>query len=104
MKKRSVTEPTPWEQRMTSAVAALREGEVVSFGEIAARAGRQKASRAAGAFLGRTMHKLPWWRVVYADGRLPPCDPDEQAELLRCENVEVQGNRVIRAPLGRFAE
>ena len=94
---------TSLEAAFTVAVAGLEEGEVVSFGDIAARAGRPTAPRAAGAFLSKSMAVLPWWRVVYSDGRLPPCDPVKQAGYLEAEGVVVRDHRVVRAPRGRFA-
>lgn len=96
--------PTPLQQQITSAVEHLEAGEVVSFGDIAARAGRPSAARAAGAVLADSADTLPWWRVVYGDGHLPPCNPSLQAERLSEEGVDLRGFRVIRAPKGRFAE
>jgi methylated-DNA-protein-cysteine methyltransferase-like protein len=104
MKKRSVANATPLEQALTIAVASLKEGEVVSYGDIAERAGRPDAPRAAGALLSRGMTSLPWWRVVYASGKLAPCDPDTQQEKLETEGVLIRRRRVVRAPLGRFAK
>ena len=97
-------EPTELQQKITSAVLELAEGEVVSFGDIASRAGRPNASRAAGAVLASSEDTLPWWRVVYSDGHLPPCNPSLQAERLANEGVELKGFRVIRSPVGRFAQ
>ena len=94
---------TPLEQALTIAVASLREGEVVSFGDIAERAGRPDAPRAAGRLLSKSLSSLPWWRVVYASGKVAPCNPELQAERLREEGVEVKNGRVIQAPLGRFS-
>lgn len=95
-------DPTPLQQRIAVAVEKLHQGEVVSFGDIAARAGQPNASRAAGRVLAKSAD-LPWWRVVYADGHLPPCNPGLQAERLIEEGVELRGYRVIRSPRGRFA-
>lgn len=96
-------EPTLLQQRIALAVESLQEGEVVSFGDLAARAGRPDAARAAGAVLANSADTLPWWRVVYSDGHLPPCNPGLQAERLADEGVDLSGYRVIRAPAGRFA-
>ncbi len=96
-------EPTALQQQIAAAVLSLKPGEVLSFGDIAARAGRPDASRAAGAVLAHSADTLPWWRVVYADGHLPPCNPSLQAERLADEGVELKGFRVIRSPSGRFA-
>ena len=96
------TNATPLEQALTVVVAALKEGEVVSYGDIAERAGRPDAPRAAGALLSKAMTSLPWWRVVYASGKLAPCDPESQQELLESEGVVVRKGRVVSSPLGRF--
>ena len=95
---------TEFEQRMASVIDALDPGEVVSYGDIAAAAGRPSASRAAGRLLSRCMDGRPWWRVVYSDGRLPPCNPSVQAERLLDEGVVLSGFRVIRSPKGRFVD
>ena len=93
-----------WEQALLIAVAELREGEVVSYGDVAAAAGRPRAARSAGRFLSQGNVDVPWWRVVYADGRLPHCDPDYQTERLRSEGAEVVAGRVRRSPIGRFSK
>ena len=90
---------------MWKVVEQLTDGEVVSFGDIAARAGRPRASRAAGRMLSRIRDSdLPWWRVVYSNGRLPACNPTLQTERLEAEGVLVQNGRVTAAPLGRFEQ
>lgn len=99
-----MAEPTPLEQAITIAVAALKEGEVVSYGDVAMRAGRPDAPRAAGALLSKSTMTLPWWRVVYASGKLAPCDPETQAEKLVAEGVVIKNGRVVHSPLGRFAK
>lgn len=86
------------------AVADLAPGEVVSYGDVAERAGRPGAHRAAGSVLSRSMGSVPWWRVVYADGRLPVCGPEEQTARLREEGAVVEGGRVRSSPHGRFAD
>ena len=70
---------TPIHDAVTTAVLNLMEGEVVSFGDIAGKAGHP---RAAGAILSKSGDNLPWWRVVYANGHLPPCHPRPQTERL----------------------
>ena len=95
-------EPTELQQAITAAVLDLDEGEVVSFGDVAGLAGHPRAARAAGAVLSKSEDTLPWWRVVYSDGQLPPCNPSLQAERLADEGVELKGFRVIRSPKGRF--
>ena len=93
---------TPLQSRILQAVENLAAGEVVSFGDIAARAGRPDAARAAGAVLAGAAD-CPWWRVVYSDGHLPPCNPGLQAQRLTEEGVQLRGFRVLQSPSGRFA-
>ena len=78
------------------AIAALQPGEVVSYGEIAAQAGRPGAARAVGRILSAS-DGLPWWRVVRADGTIAVHKASEQAALLRAEGLVVRNGRV-RAP------
>ena len=97
--------PSPFEQRMWKVVEQLADGEVVSFGDVAGRAGKPKASRAAGRMLSKIRDgDLPWWRVVYSDGKLPSCRPSVQTERLEAEGVSVENGRVIAAPMGRFEQ
>lgn len=76
------------------AVAAVPEGTVASYGEVAEQAGHPGAARGVGSVL-RTSDGLPWWRVVMADGRLAPGKEVEQARRLRAEGVNVRDGRVV---------
>ncbi len=88
---------TELQQRFRAVIADLVPGEVVSYGEVARRAGRRGAARAVGAFLSEHGSDLPWWRVVRADGRVAPHKPQEQARRLRAEGIDVVGGRVVDA-------
>lgn len=81
-------------ERIRAVIAALAEGDVASYGEIAALAGRPDAPRTVGMVLARS-EGLPWWRVVNAHGRLVPGHEAEQARRLRREGVPVQRGRVV---------
>ncbi len=95
---------TSLQNAFTLAVASLRFGEVVSYADVAKRAGRPKASRAAGRFLATSGLDIPWWRVVYSDGRLAEVNRAVQANRLEDEGVQLNATRakVLVAPLGRF--
>ncbi|GAB5405039.1 MAG: hypothetical protein Aurels2KO_32700 [Aureliella sp.] len=95
---------TPLDQAITLAMAGLGFGEVVSYSDVARRAGHPRAHRAVGRFLKTTKTDVPWWRVVRASGHLPPINPDAQARLLRDEGVVVEGDRVVKSPQGRFSQ
>jgi methylated-DNA-protein-cysteine methyltransferase related protein len=99
---------TAFQDEVAVVVGGLQRGEVVSYGDVAHDAGRPGAARAVGGLLSRGPvdpdgHPLPWWRVVYDRGHLPPGDPERQARLLEAEGVQVRDGRVVRAPIGRFS-
>jgi methylated-DNA-[protein]-cysteine S-methyltransferase len=61
---------TPLQRALCDALRAVPRGEVVSYGELAALAGRPRAARAAGAFCAsnRFAFVVPCHRVVGATG------------------------------------
>lgn len=85
-------------------IESLRRGEVVSYGEVAAKAGYPNRHRAVGQLLSQSFDALPWWRVVYSSGSLPPCNPTLQEELLTAEGVTLKRLRVIQAVHGKWGE
>jgi methylated-DNA-protein-cysteine methyltransferase related protein len=98
-------DPAPPSTDLGAAVAAVLTasvpGTVLSYGELAAEAGRPGAARAVGRVLSRGGADLPWWRVVTADGRLAPGHEVEQAARLREEGVACAAGRVVAAPRRR---
>jgi methylated-DNA-protein-cysteine methyltransferase-like protein len=81
-------------------VASVDYGKVVSYGEIARRAGSPKGAISVGHALLVRGDDVPWWRVVNAKGRLHPHKSREHAEKLECEGVHVLNGRV---PIARVA-
>jgi methylated-DNA-[protein]-cysteine S-methyltransferase len=63
-------EGTPFEAALLEAARRIPYGEVVTYGELAALAGRPRAPRAAGTFCARNRFGLvvPCHRVVGSDG------------------------------------
>lgn len=92
------------DERILAVIRSLREGEVVTYGDIAADAGYPRMSRLVGRLLAITDDDLPWWRVVNSVGRLVPGNEAEQTELLRAEGATVHNGHVRRALIGRFAK
>ena len=86
---------TPFEEAVAGVLAGLGEGDLVTYGEVAAEAGYPGAARAVGRFLA-THEGQPWWRVVTASGRLVPGAEDEQARRLESEGVTIVAGRVAR--------
>jgi methylated-DNA-protein-cysteine methyltransferase-like protein len=89
-------------ERILAVIRSLREGEVVTYGEIAEDAGFPKMSRLVGRLLATVDDDLPWWRVVDSTGRLVPGHEREQVALLRREGVVCDAGRVRSARYGRF--
>lgn len=61
---------SPFQRDLAGALRRVPRGEVVSYGELAALAGRPGAQRAAGTFCARNRHAIivPCHRVVAAGG------------------------------------
>ncbi len=91
-------EPSPTDGAFAAEVdrvlRGLAPGEVVTYGEVAAEAGRPGAARAVGRLLAGSDGTYPWWRVVTASGRLVPGLEDEHRRRLEAEGVTVRGSRV----------
>jgi alkylated DNA nucleotide flippase Atl1 len=84
---------TEFADRVRDVVRALPKGDVVTYGEVAALAGKPGAARGVGAVLaGSGDRGLPWWRVVNASGRLVPGHEAEHARRLRAEGVVVDAD------------
>lgn len=82
---------TPFQRAVAKALRRVPYGEVVTYGELAALAGRPNAQRAAGTFCAsnRFALLLPCHRVVSAGGigRYGPLGVDYKRRLLRLEGV-----------------
>jgi methylated-DNA-protein-cysteine methyltransferase-like protein len=89
-------------RRVVEALRSVGAGQVVSYGDLAAEAGYPGAARAVGAVLAgcRPEERLPWWRVVYGDGRLAPGKEVEQSRRLAAEGVVVRAGRIASTRRG----
>src|SRR5260370_39756389 len=77
-------------------VKAIAKGSVLSYSQVALRAGKPGGARA----VVRALHRLggiPWWRVIRADGTLASEIAAKQAPLLVREGVPLRGRKVLRA-------
>jgi methylated-DNA-protein-cysteine methyltransferase related protein len=93
-----MVEHSPFDRAVKAVVAAIPEGSVLAYGEVALLAGRPGGARA----VVRALHRLadiPWWRVVRADGTLAAQVAVEQGRRLRAEGVGVSGRRIRHHPL-----
>ena len=84
---------TPLQRDFAAAVRAIPWGEVVSYGELAAIAGRPGAARAAGSFCAENRFSLiiPCHRVVAANGigGYGSAGPELKRRLLALEGVSL---------------
>jgi methylated-DNA-protein-cysteine methyltransferase-like protein len=80
--------PTPFQEAVVQAVAALGRGDLVSYADVAEEIGHPGAGQAVANVL-RHAPGLPWWRVVPADGRVYRTHRSVQVPLLRAEGHHV---------------
>lgn len=90
---------SPAAERIFAAIRAIPRGEVAGYGEVARRAGLPGRARWVARLLSEnTDRKLPWHRVLRADGRIAfPAGSagfTEQCIRLRREGVTVEAGRV----------
>lgn len=76
-----------------SLVEAIPPGRVLTYGAIADRLGRG-GPRGVGGVMARDGHGVPWWRVVRADGSLPPHLMIEAQREWQRESTPVRRGRV----------
>ncbi|WP_417222209.1 MGMT family protein [Amphritea sp.] len=85
------------------AVAAIPEGRVATYGQVAQMAGVPGAARMVGRCLSQLPKdtQLPWFRVINASGRISMPVGSEgylrQVELLQEEGVAVLNGRISLA-------
>ncbi len=86
-------------RRVYQIVAAIPEGCVTTYGEVAQLAGSPRAARQVGGVLKRLPEgsRLPWHRVVNRHGVISLTGPDlqRQRQALLAEGVQVSGQGEI---------
>src|SRR2546425_6480242 len=88
----SVAKQRSFVEAVRAVVRDVGRGQVVSYGEVARRAGYPRAARAVGNVLANSLG-LPWWRVVRANGELAAHGGEEQARRLSREGILVRDGR-----------
>jgi methylated-DNA-protein-cysteine methyltransferase-like protein len=96
-------------------IKQVPRGRVVSYGQVAAAAGRPRAAREVGWVLrstgggpsGGPDSGLPWWRVINREGRISikgnfESTPDLQRQLLEAEGIEVSADMLVDMEKYRF--
>jgi alkylated DNA nucleotide flippase Atl1 len=78
--------------RVLDVVAAIPEGKVMSYGDVAAAIG-SRAARGVGQVMAYYGSDVPWWRVVRASGH-PAIDHESRAlEHYRAESTPLTWTR-----------
>lgn len=85
-------------EKVLKVVAGISVGQVMTYKEVARRAGSPNASRAVGSIMARNSDvKIPCHRVVRSDGSIGPYNGlrgKSKKELLEDEGVPIVGNKV----------
>ena len=81
-------------RRVYAIIGSIPPGNVLSYGEVADRAGLRSA-RLVGRILAECDDDIPWHRVVRADGSPAPHLASKQTALLRAEGVRFRNGRVV---------
>ena len=89
-------------ERIWQVVASIPEGRVISYGDVAERAGLPGYARYVGNALGKLPRdtRLPWHRVVNASRKIAPRGSgrmEEQKRRLSSEGVTFSGDSVAKA-------
>ncbi|MDD2758244.1 MAG: MGMT family protein [Patescibacteria group bacterium] len=85
-------------QKVKSVVAKIPRGRVLTYTEVAKRAGRPKAARAVGNILSKNYDpKIPCHRVVRSDGKIGGYNRGVKLKIQKLKNEGVKiSNRKIR--------
>ncbi|MGN6271683.1 MAG: MGMT family protein [Protaetiibacter sp.] len=73
-------------------VASIPEGQVMSYGDVAAAIG-SRAARGVGQVMAYYGGEVPWWRVVRASGHPPRCHEGRALEFYRAEGTPLLWSR-----------
>lgn len=89
-----------FKEKVLEVVSKIPKGSVLSYKEVARRAGRPKAARAVGNIMKQNRNpKAPCHRVIHSDGRIGGFNRGREfkAALLKKEGVKLNYKlRVIR--------
>lgn len=85
--------------RILDVIRAIPRGQVASYGEVARRAGLPGRARMVARLLSQNHDaRLPWHRVLRADGRIAIAEDSpqwaEQCQRLRADGLRVERGRV----------
>ena len=83
---------TPFQTKVLSIVSKIPSGKVLTYGQVAQKAGNPKASRAVGSIMAKNQDKnIPCHRVVRSDGSIGMYNGlrgKSKSEILKKEGVQ----------------
>jgi O-6-methylguanine DNA methyltransferase len=83
---------SPFATKVYAVVAKIPKGKVMTYGQVAKKAGKPGAARAVGMFMANNYNpKIPCHRVVRADGKIGNYNrggQERKAEILREEGYQ----------------
>jgi O-6-methylguanine DNA methyltransferase len=85
-------------ERVRAVVRAIPRGSVMTYGDVARRAGAPGAARAVGTVMSRNFDPgIPCHRVIRADGRTGRYNrgADKKMRILRAEGVPLNAAKVV---------
>ena len=85
--------PRNFRQLVERIIKSIPKGQVRSYGQVAALAGKPGGARAV-VWALHGMRGAPWWRVIRSDGQVAEEMALRQLPRLRAEGVRVRGRRV----------
>jgi alkylated DNA nucleotide flippase Atl1 len=86
-------EPTEFAERVLDLVERIPPGRVMAYGDIAEYLG-EGGPRQVGRVMALWGGAVPWWRVIRADGSLPPSHTREARPRYVAEGTPLRGERV----------
>jgi methylated-DNA-protein-cysteine methyltransferase related protein len=82
-------------ERVRKVIGSIPAGQVLSYGEVADRAGLRSARLVGRILAVGDIGDAPWHRVVRADGSPTPHLARKQLRLLRAEGARIVRGRVV---------
>lgn len=86
-------------EKVRQIVRGIAPGAVMTYGQVAAAAGKPAAARAVGNIMARNQDLLvPCHRVVFSDGSIGAYNGlrgQDKVSLLQSEGVTIKNNRVV---------
>jgi alkylated DNA nucleotide flippase Atl1 len=83
-------DPEEYVEAVLSVVEAVPAGRVTTYGAVADSVG-SRGPRSVGRVMSTYGGSVPWWRVVRADGSLPPSHDEEARARYLEEGTPLKG-------------